>query len=51
MSVEIHVNWVCMFKRLTSMLFIKAVIENNSSSRRGMIKGKYGPSKSMVLAV
>lgn len=51
MSMEIHVNWVCMFKRLASMLFIKAVIENNSSSRRGMIKGKYGPSKSMVLAV
>lgn len=44
MSMEIHVNCVCMFKLLTSMLFIKAVIENNSSSSRGMIKGKYGPS-------
>lgn len=43
MNMEIHVK--CMFKLFTSVLFIKAIIENNSNSgSRGMIKDKYSAS-------
>lgn len=45
MNMEIHVKCICMFKLFTSVLFIKAIVENNSNSgSRGMIKDKYSAS-------